>query len=171
MGNHWLITGVDNNRIRLVIKNERLAKIIKATFRAQQKQKHVQFVQEFFAVLNAFLSFGAGLHFAIGGSLDSKQIILIVFPSTVSGFLMLLASKYPLLTILIPLAIWGIENLPDPFKKYRIFGKAAEEYHNEQPALLIYYLLKMRRLSSNFCLLKYLCSASNRNFHYYNVSR
>jgi len=47
MGNHWLFTSGDNNRIRgisLVINNEKLAKRIRATFRTQQKQKQLQLV-------------------------------------------------------------------------------------------------------------------------------
>lgn len=56
-------------------------------------------------MLNALLTTSLGLHFAVGGSLDYTQFILIAFPSTVGGFIVGLLIAYPLFGVLVPLAI------------------------------------------------------------------
>lgn len=88
-----------------------------------------------FAILNTLLTSSVGLRFAVGGSLDVTQIILIAFPATVAGFILERVVENPLATVLLPLAIFygrGIENVPDPSEKCKILCKVAEEFHNKQ---------------------------------------
>ena len=127
-----LIRGGDNVRaFSLSIKSKKLAKIMMAVVNAKKNQKELRVLQEFLFILNALLTASTGFNIATGGSLNSVQIILIVFPSTVGGFLVGTISAYPLASALLPITIVfgrGIENIPDPYEKCRFICKAAEEY-------------------------------------------
>ena len=80
----------------LFIKNKKLAILVRAIVNAKRKQKQLRLLRLCFFTLNALLTSSVGLRFAIGGSLDYTQFILIAFPSTVGGFLMGLAIANPL---------------------------------------------------------------------------
>ncbi len=99
----------------------------------------------FFFTFNALLTSSVGLRFAVGGSLDYTQFILIAFPSTVGGFLIELGIANPLASVLVPLAILygrGIKAIPDPYDKCKAICEAAEEFHNKQLAI------EMKQLNS-----------------------
>jgi len=125
----------------LLIKNKKLAILVRAIVTAKRKQ--LRLLSLFFATFNALLTSSLGLSFAIGGSLDYTQFILIAFPSTVGGFLMGLAIPNPLTSVLLPLAILygrGIEDIPDPYEKCKAVCKVAEEFHNKQLAMEMKHL-------------------------------
>lgn len=131
---------IEIEAISLVIKSKRLAALIKAIVTAKRRQKQLKLLQIMFAILNASLTSKVGLRFAVGGSLDYTQVILIAFPATVGGFLMGQVIANPLASLLLALAILykrGIEDIPDPSEKCKILCKAAEEFHNRQLAIEI----------------------------------
>jgi hypothetical protein len=134
-----LVRGGDRIKgVSLLIKNKNLKNIVIAIVTAKRKQKQLRLLREFFVIFNVLLTSSFGLRFALGGSLDYTQVILITFPSTVAGFLTGLASAYPIFGVLVPLGILygrGIEDIPDPYEKCRVICKATEEYHNRQLAM------------------------------------
>lgn len=98
-------------------------------------------MQYFFLTFNTLF----GLRFALGGSLDYTQILLIAFPSTLGGFMIGLTTAYPLAIALLPLSILygrGIEDIPDPSAKCKAICKVVEEFHNNQLAI------EMKKLNS-----------------------
>ena len=130
-----LVRGGDQNELTLVIKNKKLANLLITIIHAKKIEKQLRLLRIFFYTLNQLLTFSVGLRFAIGGSMDYTQFILIAFPSTVGGFLMGLAITNPLASVLLPLAILygrGIEDIPDPYEKWKVICKVAEEFHNKQ---------------------------------------
>jgi len=111
----------------------------------KKKQKQLKLLQVFFFTFNALLTSSVGLRFAIGGSLNYTQIILIAFPSTIGGFMMGLFAANPLASVLLPLAILygrGIEDIPDPYEKCFTLCKAAEKFHNKE------LVIEMKELNS-----------------------
>jgi len=134
-----LVRGGDEIKgVSLLIKNKNLKNIVIAIVNIKRKQKQLRLLREFFVIFNVLLTSSFGLRFAVGGSLDYTQVILIALPSTVGGFLMGLASAYPIFGVLVPLVIlYGrdIEDIPDPYEKCRVICKTAEEYHNRQLAM------------------------------------
>lgn len=135
-----LVRGGDDKikGVSLLIKNKKLRNIVITIFHTKRKQKQLRLLREFFVLFNALLTSGFGLRFAVGGSLNYTQVILIALPSTVGGFLVGLASAYPIFSVLVPLGILygrGIEHIPDPYEKCRVICKAVEEYHNRQLAI------------------------------------
>ena len=121
--------------VSIVIKSKKLATLIIGIFNAKRKHKRLKLL---LALLNAALSSSAGLRLAVGGSLDYTQIILIAFPSTLGGFLVGQVIKNPLISVLLPLAIFygrGIEDIPDPYEKCRQLCKIAEKFHNHELAM------------------------------------
>lgn len=136
-----LVRGGDRIKIKgvsLSIKKKKLSRIVKAIVTAKIKQKQLRLLRQFFVIFNVLLTSGFGLRFAVDGSLDYLQFILIALPSTVGGFLMGLASAYPIFSVLVPLAILygrGIEDIPDPFEKCTLLCQTVEEYHNRQLAM------------------------------------
>lgn len=82
----------------LMIRSKKLTNIIRAIVMAKQNQRKLRFLQQFFVLFNFLLTHGVGLRFALGGSLDYTQILLIAFPSTLSGILMGLTTSYPFST-------------------------------------------------------------------------
>jgi len=135
-----LVRGGDKLKLKgwsLVIKNKKLANIIRAIVTAKRRQRQLRLLQYFFLSFNTLLTTSVGLRFALGGSLDYTQIqiILIAFPSILGGFLVGLTTAYPLASALLPLAILygrGIEDIPDPYAKCKAICKVAEELHNKQ---------------------------------------
>jgi len=131
-----LVRGGDEIKgFSLLIKNEKFAKIVRALLDARRKHRQLRLLRQFLLILNTLLTSSLGLRFAAGGSLNYTQIILIAFPSTVGGLLIGLASSYPVLSVLVPLAILsgrGIEDIPDPYQKCKVICEAAEAYHNKQ---------------------------------------
>ncbi len=127
-----------NNEIRgvsLLIKNKKLARIIMAIVNARKKQKIFKLLQNILFIVNGLLTPSTGLRIVAGGLLNYIQIILIAFPSTVGGFMMVKISAYPLVSTVLPIAILfgrGIEDIPDPYEKCKFICKAAEEYQNQQ---------------------------------------
>jgi hypothetical protein len=131
--------------VSLAIKSKRLAALIRAIVNAKRSQKLFKLLQIYFAILNASLTSSVGLRFALGGSLDYTQFILIAFPATAGGFLMGQVIANPLASVFLPLAILygrGIEDIPDPYEKCKLLCKAAEEFHNKQLAI------EMKKLNS-----------------------
>ena len=130
--------------LSLIIRNKTLAKLVRAIINAKKRQRKLRLLQKFFFIINAVLTSNVGLRFAVGGSLDYTQFILIAFPSTVAGFLMGLVTENPL-AILLPLSILygrGIEDIPDPSEKCRVFCEFAAKYHNKELAV------EMKKLNS-----------------------
>jgi hypothetical protein len=124
--------------VSLAIKSKRLAALISAIVYAKRSQKLVKLLQIYFAILNASLTSSVGLRFAVGGSLDYTQFILIAFPATAGGFLIGQVIANPLASVFLPLAILygrGIEDIPDPYEKCKLLCKVAEEFHNKQLAI------------------------------------
>lgn len=79
--------GATLKEVSLVIKSKRLAALIRALVNAKRSQKLVKLLQINFAILNALLTSSVGLRFAVRGSLDYTQFILISVPATVGGFM------------------------------------------------------------------------------------
>ena len=138
-----LMRGGDNIRaFSLVIKSEKLAKIMMAVVCAK---KNMRVLQQFLFILNALLSASTGFRIAAAGSLNYLQVILIVFPSSLGGMLLTTISSHPLASILLPITIVfarGIENISDPYEQCRLLCKTAEKYHNKQ------LMLKMENINS-----------------------
>lgn len=143
-----LVRGGDGERLKglsLLIKNKRLAKLIIAIVTAKRRQRQLRLLQYFFLTFNTLLTTSVGLRFALGGSLDYTQILLIAFPSTLGGFMIGLTTAYPLAIALLPLSILygrGIEDIPDPSAKCKAICKVVEEFHNNQLAI------EMKKLNS-----------------------
>ena len=129
----------------LTIKSKKLAKLVAVILRLNRKYKTMKLLQIFFLALNASLTNTLGLRFAVGGSLDYTQFILIAFPATVGGFLMGQVIANPLASVFLPLAIVygrGIEDIPDPSEKCKLLCKYAEQYHNKE------LMIEMKNLRS-----------------------
>ena len=142
-----LYRGGDTRRIKawsLWIKNKKLAILLKAVIEEKKKQKQLRLLQFCFFTLNTVLTTSVGLRFAVAGSLDYTQFILIAFPSTVGGLVMGLAIANPLVSVLVPLAILsgrGVKHVPNPFKKCQDLCIAAEKVHNQQ------FMIEMKKLN------------------------
>jgi len=137
--------GDDLKKIALLIKNKKIASLIKTIFNARRNQKQLRLLRLCFVTLNALLTTSVGLRFAVGGSLDYTQFVLIAFPSTVGGFVVGLVIANPLASVLLPLTILygrGIEDIPDPSEKCKTICKVAEEFHNKQ------LTIQMKKLNS-----------------------
>jgi hypothetical protein len=134
-----LVRGGDNlKKVSLAIKSKKLAALIRAIVNAKKGQRLFKILQIYFAILNASLTSTVGLRFALGGSLDYTQFILIAFPATAGGFLMGQVIANPLASVFLPLAILygrGIEDIPDPYENCKLLCKVAEEFHNKQLAI------------------------------------
>jgi hypothetical protein len=131
--------------LSLLIKNKRLAILVRAILYARTKQKQLRLLRLCFFTLNTLLTTTVGLRFAVGGQLDYTHFILIAFPSTVGGLIMGLAIANPLGTVLLPLAVLytrGLKDIPDPLERCKVICKAAEEFHNKQ------LTIEMKKLNS-----------------------
>jgi hypothetical protein len=131
----------------LAIKNQKLARLVLAIIRFNKKYKQMKFLRLLFFALNNALTRTLSLRVAIGGSLDYIQIILLIFPPTVAGYLIEQAISNPLITILVPLGLVfgrGIENIPedDSLERCRFLCKYAAEYHNKE------LMIEMENLNS-----------------------
>jgi len=100
----------------------------------------------FLFLTNSLLTKNLGLVIAAGGSLEFTQILFIAMPSTIAGYLIGSICAYPIIPVLIPLAILfgrGVEDISDPLQeKCRLLCKVAEQYHNKE------LNLKMENLGS-----------------------
>jgi hypothetical protein len=129
--------------ISLSIKNKKFAAFLKLFLETKRKRKLVKLLQAYLYVLNQLLTYGVGVRFAVGGSLETTQIILISVSGSIGGFLAGQILKNPLAIILLPLSLVigrGIEEIPNPQKKCEFICKAAEDFHNRQ------YLIEMKKL-------------------------
>lgn len=132
----------------LVIRNKKLASLIRAIVNAKRKQRQLRALGMFFLTFNGLLTSNVGIRFAIGGSLDYIQFILITFPSTLGGCLTALVIANPLTSVLLPLAILyrGVEKIQDSSivatGNCKAICKVAEKFHNQQ------LTLKMKELDS-----------------------
>lgn len=127
--------GETPNAVALAIKNKRLAALIRAIITAKKSQKLFKLLQVYFAFINASLTSSLGLRFAVGGSVEWTQFILISAPASLGGFLVGQVIANPLASVFLPLAILysrGIENVPSPYEKCKVLCKVAEEIHNKQ---------------------------------------
>jgi hypothetical protein len=141
--------GDDLKKFSLYIKNKKLAVLIRAIFDAKRKQRRLRLLQLCFVTLNRLLTTKVGLCFAVGGSLDCTQFILIALPSTVAGLVMGLSIANPLASFLFSLMMLharGIEDIADPYEKCKTICKVAEEFHNKQ---LIIQMEKLNPLVEN----------------------
>lgn len=131
----------------IIIKNEKLATLIKAIVIVKDHERKLRLLRNFFWLANNILTYTVSLRIAIGGSFDYTQIILIGFPSLLGGFLVGLANNpLPLAGVLLPLTVLfgrGIEDLPDPSRQCRLICKFAEEFHNNQ------LKLEMKKLTAS----------------------
>jgi hypothetical protein len=119
----------------VVIKNQKIADLIRAIVLIKSHQRKLQILQYVFFLANNLLTYSVNLRVAVGGSLDYTQILLIAFPSALGGLLVGLRTAYPLAGALLPLAFLynrGIEDIPDPASKCKALCKFAEEFHNNQ---------------------------------------
>jgi hypothetical protein len=129
----------------LFIKSKKLANLITAIISSKKKQQQLRFLRIFFFTLNKLLTNGFSLRFALGGSLNYTQFILISCPSTLTGLIIGLVIANPLTSILLPLTmlyIRGIEDIPDPYQNCKAICKIAEEFHNKQ------LMIEMKELNS-----------------------
>ena len=127
--------GEEFKAVSLVIKNKRLADLIRAIVNAKRSQKLFKLCQTIFAILNVALTYSVRLRFAVSGSLDYTQFILIAVPATASGFLVGQVIANPLVSVFLPLAILykrGIKDIPDPYEKCKLLCKVAEKFHNKE---------------------------------------
>jgi hypothetical protein len=132
-----LVRGGDNIKgVSLLIKNKKITALIQTILSVKRKQKQLRLLRLCFFAFNTALTTKIGLRFAIGGSLDYTQVILIAFPSTLGGLVMGLTLANPLASVLLPLAILygrGIEDIPNPSEeKCKAICKIAEQFHNKQ---------------------------------------
>ena len=100
-----LVRGGDENIIKgwsQVIKSKRLAALIKVIINAKQKHQLISF---FFSFLNESAFSNAGFCFAVVGSLDYTQFILVIFPATLGGFVIEQVIGNPLVSVFLPLLI------------------------------------------------------------------
>ena len=114
----------------LIIRNRRFNQLV---LKIRENQKKLKLLKNIFFALNVFLINCTGLGVAVGGSITYTDIVLFGLPSTLGGFLLGMATAYPLAIALVPLAILygrGIEDIPD--QRCRFICKFAEQYHNEQ---------------------------------------
>ena len=124
--------------ISLGIENKKLTALIMAIVNAKKGQKLFRFLQITFFIINGLSTSIVGLRFALGGTLDCTQVILIVVPSMAGGILMRIVTANPLVSVLLPIGILygrGIEDIPNPYKNCQILCKVAEEFHNKQLAI------------------------------------
>nr|WPV76398.1 hypothetical protein [Naviculales sp.] len=141
--------GADNvpvEGLSLTIKNKKLADLIFAIRLYIRKYKKLKLLQIFFAALNASLTTNCGIRFAVGGSLNYVQIILLIFPSTVVGYMVEQIVSNPLVSIFSPLLLIlgrGINDIPneDSVEQCRILCKYAQEYHNDK------FFVEMKKLN------------------------
>jgi hypothetical protein len=118
--------------VSILIKNPKFVALITKILKLYQRQKKMRF---FFALFNALIASSVGIKFAAGGGSGYLQILLIVLPSSISGFLLANLSQNPLSTIFLPLLFFlgrDIETIVDPELKCRILCKFSEVYHNKQ---------------------------------------
>ena len=158
--------------LSLWIKSKKLALLL----RVLTKKKALQFLRIFLFASNGLLTLSSGFHFVVSGSLDYTQFILISFSPTLGGFLMGLYIVNPVASILLPLAILygrGIEDILDPYENCKAICKVAEKFHNKQLSTEMTKLnsiVESGSMNFNLRLIKYLCFASQINFHYCNVT-
>jgi hypothetical protein len=144
-----LIRGGDGNDVdfrvfSLLIKNKKFAILMRSIFDATRRRNKLKLLRLCFFTLNTVLTTSVGLRFAIGGSLNYTQFLLIVFPSTLAGLILGLIVTNPLTTILLPMFLMysrGIEYIPDSSEKCRVMCQVAEEVANKE------IMIKMKELN------------------------
>jgi hypothetical protein len=127
----------------LLIKNKKLLNLIFAVIQLNKKRKLFRLLQIHFALMNALLTSSVGIRFGAGGYSDYTQIMLIILPSTISGFLVSNLSSNYLVAMILPLLIVfnrGIEDIEDPSQKCLDLCKFAEQFHNKE------LLIEMKKL-------------------------
>jgi hypothetical protein len=139
------LRGGELKGVSFTIKSKKFAALLKKLFETKRKQKLVKLLQIFFLTINQLLNSGIGIRFAVGGSLEYTQIILLSLSGSVGGFLVGQIIENPLPTILLPLIIvFGreIEEIADPYEKCKRFCQIAEDFHNKE------HLIEMQKLKS-----------------------
>jgi hypothetical protein len=124
----------------LIIKNKRLAAIAVHIINIRRRQKLFEFIQLNLSFLNSLLSTNLGIHLCSGGNSSYIEIILLILPSSIGGFIMdqILKQNVPLVGLFIPIAIFygrEVEIIHDPAAKCRVLCQAAAEYHNKKYAI------------------------------------
>jgi hypothetical protein len=146
-----VIRGGQNVRGRiltLLIENKKLAILMRAILNARTKQKHLRLLQFCFLIINSLLTSTIGVRFAVGGSFNTTQFILLVLPSTVSGLITGLLASNPLAVFLFPLSILygrGIEDVIAPSEKCSTICKVAADFHNKELKLEMEQLNRMAK--------------------------
>ena len=144
--------GIDNgigkipNLFYLTLKNEKIAKIFRAINNARTSQKKLRFLRQTLLILNLLLRKNLGLCIGVGESRNFVQIILLVIPSSIAGFLWQVMNLCPnattVLLIMVFLNNLNLEEFEDPYERCRLLCKVAEEFHNKQMKLEMRNLIK-----------------------------
>lgn len=131
-----LVRGGDKMKIfSFITENKMIAKIVMDFIFSKENEKKLLILQYTLFFLNNILTDGFGLRVAVAVSPSFLQIILVVLPSTIGGFVLGTVSSYPLASALLPLTVlFGrkIEDVPDPAEQCRMICKVAEQYHNRK---------------------------------------
>lgn len=131
-----LVRGGDEVSVLLfVLRNRRVAKIFKAIIERKKKQKQLKLLSDFLFILNILLSKSVGLKITATGWLAYTQIILIDFPSTIDGFLLIQLISEQLIGVFMPLVILAgrcIKQIPILYFDEECRCISVIEYHNKQ---------------------------------------
>ena len=141
-----LIKGLKGSKgFSLVIKNKKLAILVRAIIHAKTKQKQLRLLRVVLFTFNALLSSKVGICFAVESGLDFTQFILISWPSSIIGFMVGIMLENPAISGLLALGLFsgrGVRIIHDPSEKCKVICKFAEELHNKE------LTLKMKELNS-----------------------
>jgi hypothetical protein len=135
----------------LVIKNKTFFAIVKAVMNARRHQRLLKLLQIHLFIINTFLNSSLGVRFAVGGSFDFTQFVLIFFPASFSGFIIAQVIANPIGAGLLPLAIlYGrVEDVLDPSENCLVWCKLAEQFHNEKFVLEMAEMTKLEAIVKN----------------------
>ena len=117
-----------------MVKNRRFARFLRLLLVAKEKERQFKLLRIFFFTFNSILTTG-GIRVAVGGNLDLVQLILIIFPSSLAGFILERLIENPVVTVMLPItALYarGIEDIDDTSEKCRQICQAAEKIHNKR---------------------------------------
>lgn len=127
----------------ILIKNKKLAALLKAVGHIRHKQKQARLLQIACCIFNNLLSDGPGIRIAMGGALGYTQVIILIIPSMFAGFLVQQVIPFG---VMLPIGIMyyrGIDEISNPLLRCKIFCEHAEEWHNQE-----LFSIKMQKINS-----------------------
>lgn len=133
--------GNDIQVFYLFIQSRKLARALFLLWNARENQRRLKLLQVILFMSNKFLFTNTGFIFgsAVSTNLSYTQIILIMFPGTLSGFLVSSLLTFPLILSVLPIAImmgrFSVQDIVDSHEHCRVLCKAAESYHNKKLVL------------------------------------